>query len=68
MLSKSLNELFGGITMEECPVCGGNIETESNLEKGEVLTCNECGSDLEVKSVDPLVLAEAPESDEDWGE
>ena len=54
--------------MEECPVCGGNIETESNLEKGEVLTCNECGSDLEVKSVDPLVLAEAPESDEDWGE
>ena len=54
--------------MGECPVCGGNVETEGSLEVGEILTCNECGGDLEVKSLNPVVLAEAPESEEDWGE
>ncbi len=53
--------------MTECPVCGCNIEY-SNVELGELLTCPDCGSDLEIVSVSPVVLNEAPEEEEDWGE
>lgn len=37
-------------------------------EQGEILTCGECGTELEVLSLDPIQLALAPETDEDWGE
>jgi alpha-aminoadipate carrier protein LysW len=53
--------------MTECPVCGCDIN-QSNPELGELLTCPDCGSDLEITSVKPLALSEAPEEEEDWGE
>lgn len=53
--------------MAECPVCGCSIEYPE-LEIGELVTCPDCGTELEVVSVDPLGFAEAPEEEEDWGE
>jgi alpha-aminoadipate carrier protein LysW len=53
--------------MAECPICGANI-SYSKVELGELLSCPDCGSDLEITSVNPLVLNEAPEEEEDWGE
>ena len=38
------------------------------LEEGEIIVCPDCGVELEVISVDPLVLEMAPEEAEDWGE
>lgn len=32
------------------------------------MECPDCGSELEVVSLKPLQLAEAPEAEEDWGE
>ena len=54
--------------MAACVVCEGEIEIADDIEEGELLECPECGSELEVKSVDPLELAEAPKQEEDWGE
>lgn len=54
--------------MAECPVCGGSVTLGDDTVEGELVPCNECGSDLEVKSVKPLTLAEAPKEEEDWGE
>ena len=54
--------------MTECPVCGANIEIKDGTVKGELLECIECGTELEVKEIDPLTLAEAPKEEEDWGE
>ena len=34
----------------------------------ELLDCGECASELEVVSLDPPRLEEAPEVAEDWGE
>ena len=48
---------FAGETeekMNECPVCGGGIETRSDILQGELIDCPECGLELEVKSVSPL--------------
>ena len=54
--------------MAECPVCGGDVELEADTVVGELLSCPDCGSELEVLGVDPPALAEAPETEEDWGE
>ncbi len=52
----------------ECPICGANVETEWEVETGEIIDCSDCGSELEVADTDPLELIEAPELEEDWGE
>ena len=54
--------------MSPCPICGANVDLPVGTEDGEILTCEECGSDLEVVSVDPPKLEAAPEEEEDWGE
>lgn len=50
-----------------CPECGADID-QNNLELGEIVVCDDCGSELEVIGVNPLKLELAPEEDEDWGE
>jgi alpha-aminoadipate carrier protein LysW len=52
--------------MAECPVCGAEIILEDDAEKGEIITCEDCGSELEVTGND--TLQEAPQEEEDWGE
>jgi len=53
--------------MSTCPTCGADVAT-GNVEQGEILTCVECGTELEVLSLDPVRIALAPETQEDWGE
>ncbi len=54
-----------------CPECDNpiTIDTEE-AEEGEIVQCDECGSDLEIVSVDPLEIAavdEAGYDDEEEG-
>ncbi len=51
-----------------CPVCGAAVALPADVIKGEVLACDDCGAELELLSMDPLRLEEAPEVAEDWGE
>jgi len=53
--------------MGECPECSCIIEIEKP-EVGDIVECSECGIELEIISLDPLVLQIAPEEEEDWGE
>jgi alpha-aminoadipate carrier protein LysW len=48
-----------------CPECDNplDIDTEE-VEEGEVITCDECGTDLEIVSADPLEIA--PVDDEGY--
>ena len=56
-------------TTVECPVCGGGVDVAGDVLLGELLDCGDCGSELEVRGVQPAVeLREAPMSAEDWGE
>lgn len=54
--------------MNECPVCGAELSLSKDLVKGELMECGDCGTELEVVSVDPVKLEEAPEAEEDWGQ
>ena len=54
--------------MSECPECAAELVLPTDVETGEILACAECGAELEVMGTDPMVLALAPEEEEDWGE
>ena len=54
--------------MLECPVCGAEVELSGDAVVGELMECADCGTELEVTGVDPPAVAEAPETEEDWGQ
>ncbi len=38
-----------------CPECDTPLELDADLlDEGEVVTCEECGADLEITTVEPL--------------
>lgn len=55
-------------TATACPECGASVPVDSDAVVGEVVVCDDCGSELEVTSLAPLTLETAPEVEEDWGE
>jgi len=56
-------------TSVECPVCGGGVAVQGGVIVGELLDCTDCGTELEVRALEPaLAVQEAPMSAEDWGE
>ena len=54
---------------EKCPDCEAAIPVPDDAVEGEIVTCPDCGLDLEVhatgqsRSIKPVVLEK-----EDWGE
>ena len=53
----------------ECPICAGAVGLPADVMLGELLECDDCGSELEVATVSPTPsVREAPLSAEDWGQ
>lgn len=54
-----------------CPECDNPLDIDvDEVEEGEIVTCDECGTDIEIISLDPLELAPVDEEgydDEDEG-
>jgi alpha-aminoadipate carrier protein LysW len=59
-----------GVSIKECPSCYFEFETDQDVIAGEVVTCPDCGIDLEVVSIqDGVATVQIAESgEEDWGE
>lgn len=52
--------------MPSCPECENELDIEvDELEEGDVVACEECGSEYEVVGVDPLELSKVDEDSED---
>jgi alpha-aminoadipate/glutamate carrier protein LysW len=51
-----------------CPTCDGEVVVAPSAVVSELITCRECGTELEVTSLDPPAVAEAPMEEEDWGQ
>jgi alpha-aminoadipate carrier protein LysW len=50
-----------------CPQCEAAVEIdEFDVDKGEIISCPECGVDLAVVGLSPLELALAIDDEEDW--
>jgi alpha-aminoadipate carrier protein LysW len=52
--------------MPSCPECENDLDVEiDELEEGDVVSCDECGSEYEVVGVEPLELSKVEEDYED---
>ena len=53
--------------MPNCPECENGLDIElDEVEEGDVITCDECGTEYEVVGVEPLELARVDDGlDED---
>lgn len=51
-----------------CPTCDAQITPPSGAVVHELISCQDCGTDLEILSLSPLTIDLAPEVEEDWGE
>jgi alpha-aminoadipate/glutamate carrier protein LysW len=52
----------------QCPECEADITFPNGAMENELISCPECGAELEIISLNPPELALAPEVEEDWGE
>jgi alpha-aminoadipate carrier protein LysW len=59
---------MGGNAVAKCPECDAEVRVGSDAVKGEIMTCLDCGAELELKETTPPALALAPAAEEDWGE
>lgn len=51
-----------------CPVCDASVGVSTGAIESELVTCRDCGSELELIRLDPPEYREAPMAEEDWGE
>lgn len=56
--------------MTKCPDCEAEISVPDDATVGEIVSCPDCGLDLEVKQIngDKVDLKEISIEGEDWGE
>ena len=52
--------------MPLCPECESTLDIEADeVEEGDVIVCDECGSEYEVVTTEPLELAKVDEGYDD---
>ena len=55
--------------MPSCPECENDLDIElDEVEEGDVLVCDECGTEYEVVGVDPLELTRVDDELDDEDE
>jgi alpha-aminoadipate carrier protein LysW len=55
-------------TTTTCPVCEAEVPLSADALVHELIDCAECATELEIASLEPPLLKEAPTEEEDWGE
>ena len=51
-----------------CPVCESEVPLPEDSRVHEVYPCPECRCEMEILSLEPLIVEEAPQVEEDWGQ
>ena len=55
--------------MAVCPECEGDIPLdEFDVAKGEIISCPECGVELEVMGLSPFEVDLASQDEDEWEE
>ena len=48
-----------------CPECEAEVHVDTDADKGDTVTCDECGTELEIVGLDPVELDIAEEDLDD---
>lgn len=52
--------------MATCPECDAELDVdEYDVDKGDIISCNECGTNLEVTALAPLKVAVIEDDDDE---
>jgi alpha-aminoadipate carrier protein LysW len=51
-----------------CPECEADVHVDTDADKGDIVSCEECGTDLEIVGLDPVELDIVEEDEEDLDE
>jgi alpha-aminoadipate carrier protein LysW len=52
--------------MPACPECENALDVDADdVEEGDVIACDECGSEFEVIAIDPLQLSQVEDGYDD---
>lgn len=51
--------------MATCPECDVEVHVDEDVEKGDLIECDDCGASLEVVGLDPIELDLAPEDEDE---
>lgn len=46
-----------------CPECDADVHVDTDADKGDIISCEECGTDLEIVGLDPVELDIVEEED-----
>jgi len=69
---RCLTKSLGGkeVPTGTCPECDADVHVDTDTDKGESVSCEECGTELEVVGLDPVELdiVEAEDLDDDEDE
>jgi alpha-aminoadipate/glutamate carrier protein LysW len=44
------------VPIAACPECEADVHVDTDADKGDVVTCDECGTGLEIVGLDPVEL------------
>lgn len=47
-----------------CPDCEADVHVDTDTDKGDIVTCDECGIELEIVGLDPVELDIVQDSDD----
>ena len=47
-----------------CPECDADVHVDTDADKGDSVSCDECGTELEVVGLDPVELDIVEDDDE----
>ena len=48
-----------------CPECDADVHVDTDADKGDIVSCEECGTDLELVGLDPIEMDIVEEDDLD---
>ncbi len=48
-----------------CPECSEDVFVDADSEQGDIVSCDECGTDLEIVGLDPIELDVHADTDGD---
>ena len=51
-----------------CPECEADVHVDTDADKGDIVSCEECGTDLEIVGLDPVELDIVEDDEEDFDE
>jgi len=56
------------VPLGTCPECEAEVHVDTDADKGDVVTCEECATNLEIVGLDPVELdiVEEEEGEEDY--